>query len=1183
MLCAREVFMNQFGSSKSSLTLRCLASAFAVRALVTGLFFLGTMLAAQTTATILGTVKDQSGAVLPGAEITATNTETGISRVTVVGARGEYRLVAMPVGSYTVQASMTGFQSELRNGITLSIGREALVDFTLSVGNVSEQVTVTGEAPLIETTTATVSGLIDPKQMRDIPLNARSFIELVPLQAGAVYSESGEKSASKGFGVKVSISGARYNGNAFLLDGANINDMAGSAGSAAGTLAGVETVREFKIITNAFDAEYGNHVGGIISAVTKSGTNSLHGSLFEFFRNDKLDAPDFDDNRLAGGEKPAYRRNQFGGALGGPVRRDSLFFFGSYEALRESLGETGEYLVPGPELRQGCVPVTSGSSPNIVRASYNCYNAAGAPSAVPLGGTLSGVVNPRTKPFMDLYPEANTPCSANCFAGNPFYSANGTGNFTRAESKITNQNFITARGDVRLSDADSFFGRYTQDIADVTDPHFETAEISSTHNRYITLEETHVYSPNLLGRTHFSFVRTPMGLHDVSLKSLGLADYELLACASCTGSTNSFTGNDVPGAVTITGNPIASTGGDSTNPKVHNLNTYQFQEGITYSVGRQSLKFGGSFQRNQFNQRSDFFSGGSFGFSNLDDFIIANVNTFSTTAPGSDNNRGWRMNLMGMYLQDDINMRPGLTLNLGVRYEFITTPKEVNGKVSQIRRLDDSYFYNVRPEQTDVGDPFFLNPSLKNIAPRIGVAWTPFAGGKTAIRAGAGIFYEQLTQGLFQTGGVRLAPFYSAAVLSQATFREATGVPISFPDAYQTQNSLLTRGGGLPQADGFQWDADQPTVYKFSVTVQQQLLRDTTLEVGYAGTRGVHNTRGNMLLNTTPVNEVPELHREFIFVEQPLSNPYWDRMRWRMTDGTSWYNALLLTVSKRFSHGFQVQSSYTFSKSLDDSSTFSGSSDFGGTDVLGVRRQHWKGRSAFDVTQSWSTSFQYDLPGRTMPGVAGKILGGWNIGGVLRAFSGNPVTPTATRSALNRLGTGALTGNGGTTTCTAAQRTQGCVTNTITYVAGASVDLAPGVDKLKISPGSRTQYFDPADLAWPATFQNGTAPLNYPGAGRNGVAGGLVAIGNIGRNVITVPGNFNLDLSLRKDTAMPMLGEQGKMEFRFELFNAPNHTRLGIPGTALFNNRGEPNVNAGIISDSRGNSRQIQLSLRMVF
>jgi hypothetical protein len=223
------------------------------------------------------------------------------------------------------------------------------------------------------------------------------------------------------------------------------------------------------------------------------------------------------------------------------------------------------------------------------------------------------------------------------------------------------------------------------------------------------------------------------------------------------------------------------------------------------------------------------------------------------------------------------------------------------------------------------------------------------------------------------------------------------------------------------------------------------------------------------------------------------------------------------------------------------------------------------------------------LPGSNVSGWLGKIVGGWNVSGILRAFSGNPVTPSGTRSALNRLGNGTLTGNGGTSTCTTAQRQAGCVTNTVTYVAGSSVSLAPGVTGLKINPGNRTQYFDPADLIRPPTFQNGTAPLNYPGAGKDGAAGGLVGMGNLGRNVMTVPGVLNFDLTLRKDTPIPMLGEAGTMEFRFEMFNAANHPRLGTPGTTIFNNRGEPNVSAGIIQDARGNPRQLQLSLRLVF
>ncbi|MBI4478820.1 MAG: TonB-dependent receptor [Acidobacteria bacterium] len=1142
-------------------------------------------LAAQTTANILGTVKDQSGAVLPGATITATSVETGISRSAVSGSRGEYRLQALGLGDYEIQTNMTGFQTEVRKGVTLTLGREAVVDFTLLVGSVTEQVTVTGEAPLIETTTATVSGLVDPKQMREIPLNARSFIELVPLQAGAVYAESGETSATKGFGVKLAITGTRYNGNAFLLDGANINDAANSSGSAAGTMAGVETVREFKVITNAYDAEYGQHVGGVVSAVTKSGTNEFHGAVFEFLRNDKLDAPDFDDNRLAAGEKPAYRRNQFGGNLGGPIRKNSTFFFGSLELLREAVGSRLSSNVPGPELRAGCVPQTSGSGAAARRTEVRCYKADGtfdtyAPDAVPAN---AGFVNPRTRPFMDTYPQANTPCSTGCFAGNSFWNANGQGNFTRAQSIITNQDFWTARVDQRLSDSDNFFVRYTNDIADRTEPGFDTAEISGTKNRYATIEHTHIYSPALLGRTNFSFVRTALALYDRSLKSLGLADYEIPACPSCTEHTDSFTGNDVPGALST--GVGAGWGGSNTNPKQHNLNTFQFQEGITYSVGRQNLKMGGNFQRNQFNQRSDFYPGGSYSFSAPEDFITNTVGGFNVTTPGSDNIRGWRQNIMGLYLQDDVMLSSRLTLNLGLRYEIISVPTEVNGKIATIRDQSDSFFYSFREDQTDVGDPYFTNPSLKNFAPRIGIAWQPFANGKTAIRAGGGIFHDQLTSNFYITSGVRVAPFYSVAVLNDREFRQNTGQSIDFPNAIRTQTNLL-RGGALPQIDGFQWDVEQPTTYKFSFTIQQQLLSDTTLEVGYSGTRGVHNVRGNMLQNTTPVNYVPALGGgQFIFLEQNRPNPNWERMRWRYTDGTSWYHGLLVTATKRYSRGFQIGSSYTYSKSLDDSSTWTGSTDFGAGDTLGVRKEHWRGRSAFDVSHSWATSFVWDLPGSRLNGIAGKLLGGWNLGGILRAFSGNPTTLTASRPALGRLGNLGITGNSGTSNCSAAQTAAGCLRYSASFVAGSSVSLAPGLDKAKINPGSREQYFDPADLIWPQNFVNNAALLlNYPGAGPNASRpGALVGMGNIGRNTITVPGLVNFDLTIRKDTMMPMLGEAGKMEFRAEFFNAANHPRLGLPGRSLFDTQGRPSATAGVITDARGNPRQLQLSLRLVF
>jgi hypothetical protein len=1090
----------------------------------------------QNTATILGTVKDQSAAVLPGAQITVTNVDTGIVRTAVAGPRGGYRLSALPVGTYDISATMTGFQSGVRSGITLTIGREAVVDFTLQVGNVAEQVTVTGEAPLIETTSATVSGLVDPKQIRDIPLNARSFIELVPLQAGAVFADSGETSATKGFGRKLAISGTRYNANSFLLDGADMNDAAGSAGSAAETMAGVETVREFKVITNAYDAEYGRHTGGVVSAVTKSGTNEIHGSLFEFLRNDNLDAYRWEDKAFApAGEepiKPEFRRNQFGGSLGGPVMENKLFFFGSYEGLREAVGGTDDYDVPGPEIRAGNFIETKTVGGVVVRDKT----------------TFLGI-DPAVAPFLAAYPEANTPCRTNCWSENPFWAADGTGLFVKQNNRTTDQNFYTGRLDYQMGDSDSVFGRLTTDRAKRVDPGFDTGEISKTTNYYATIEETHLFSPTFLAKTHFSFVRTNLQLFDQRLDELGLADYGL--------PVFDFVGSDVPGQLSIGG--LQGWGGGDTNPKSHIQNTFQFKEDMYWSAGQHAFKMGGHFERFQFNQRSDFYAPGNYDFAGIDFFLENEVDAARFIRPGSDNLRGWRQNVIGFYLQDDINVRPGLSLNLGLRYEAISTPKEVNGKVATIRDMRPHHFYSVLPSETDIGDPYFVNPSLLNFAPRVGFAYTPFASGKLSLRGGIGIFHDQLLPNYYITSGVRMEPFYAVAELFQRDFTEA-GIEIRFPDAYTEQRELLTSGVGKPQADGFEWKVSQPSVIKGSFTVQQQVASDTTLEVGYATTRGLHLVRGAILLNTTPVPFIGS--QQYIAPDQPLPNSTFNRMRWRITDGISWYHAMLLTLNKRFSRGFQFQTSYTWSKSLDDSSTWTGSTDFGGGDRRGVRNAKWYGQSSFDVRHSFNANFVYELPGRNLMGATGKILGGWSLSGLVRMNSGFPNTPNATRP---RSGS-----------------------NSVTYVDGATLDLVPG-GTISTDPQNPDSYFDVSQFAWPAQGARPTSRSydsslrNVPGMGVDGKAGNLIAVGNLGRNVLNVPGVFTFDTTLMKETAIAALGEAGMLQFRLELFNMLNRPNFGSPSTNLFSNTGNPSTSAGTISSTRFSPRQIQFALRLVF
>ena len=1080
-------------------------------------------LAAQNTASIQGTVKDQSGAVLAGAEVSATNVETGQTRTASSSASGDFHLPSLAVGTYDIHVGMTGFQSTVRKGITLTIGRDAVVDFSLQVGNVSEQVTVTGEAPLIETTTATVSGTVDQKQMRDIPLNARSFIELVPLQTGAVFAEAGSSSTSKGFGKKLSVSGTRYNTNLFLLDGTDINDAEGSAGSAAETLAGVETVREFRVITNAYDAEYGRHAGGVISAITKSGTNTFHGSLFEFLRNDKLDAAKWEDNAFNGGEKAAYKRNQFGGSLGGPVFKDRTFFFGSYEGLRQRLGQTRTSVVPG----------------FFVRTTN---------------------ISPVTRPFVNSYPTPNVQCRKNCLQAQngvayPFDSSDRTGQYSDAFTQPTTQNYWTARGDHRVSDSDAFFGRFTYDHADQFRPGpggtggiFNTGASISTSSRFLTLEETHIFSPVLIAKTNLSFTRTNLADVDTVLPGFTLPVF-------------SFTGvTDEPGNIAVSGTGALSTwGGDTSTPQIHIQNTYQFREDFNFTKGQHAFKFGANMERFQVNQRSDFYPSGGFAFTSLQDFLDNKPSTANFTKPGSDNIRGWRQSLVGMYFQDDYKIRPSLTLNLGLRYEFMTVPKEANGKVATIRDITPAHLYTVLPNQTDVG-ALWQNPSHKNFAPRVGIAWSPLKSGKTSIRAGAGIFDDQLMFSAITTSGVRVPPFYSVAGMIQSNLSNLpTPVTIDFPFAYKTQSDLLVRNiGSKPQIDAFEFYVKQPTIYKYSFDVEQQIAPDTTLAVGYTGTRGIHLVRGNLLLNSTPATTING--NRFILLYQPvqaLQNANWDRMRWRTTDGVSDYHALRVNLTKRFSHTFQIQTSYTYSKATDDSSTWTGSSDFGSADRRDYQVAKPHALAAFDVRNSFYTNYIYDLPGAKLGGIAGTIIGGWSMSGVIRLNSGYPVSLVADTPRT-------IIGN---------------VTYQATYVDGNTLNLTPGGNQNPTHPQNPNQYYDQKQFSYPATNclnLTGGSPCN------SALPIGYFQ-GNLGRNTMISPGIMTFDWTMIKSTALPRLGESTKLEFRAEFFNLFNRPNFDIPNLSVYDRNGNLKPNAGQIMKAAQSARQIQFALRLAF
>src|SRR5262245_7004143 len=467
----------------------------------------GSAVCAQvTTATIAGVVQDASGAVIPGVSVTVKNLDTGITRTATTDEGGRYTVPDLTLGNYEGEAQLPGFQTEVRSGITLTVGRSAVVNFALKVGQLSDKVTITEEAPLVESTTSAMSSLVDARTIRDLPLNGRSWDNLALLQPGVVTVGAGQGSAAFDFGTgtRFNVNGSRAYANSFLLDGTDINDHAnGTPGGSAGTNLGVDSVQEFKINTNVSPAEFGRSSGGTVSAVTRSGTNDLHGAGFEFLRNNAVDSLGYFDDVKHGGKGTIapYRRNHFGGALGGPIEKDKTFFFGTYEGLRQGNGTTIGPEVPTSQTKLGIIPYKAfqGTDPNL----YNCHP----------GDTACVVpVSPVIKPYLDLF-QAPTPGPTTGDLGD------GTGFFIAAPLQVTHEDYAMGRVDHQISQKMRIFGRYSFDNDTNVIPNFNGSSIADEHDvarrQYSTIQVTNVFRPTLVNSFRFAYNRTYQNFDDV--------------------------------------------------------------------------------------------------------------------------------------------------------------------------------------------------------------------------------------------------------------------------------------------------------------------------------------------------------------------------------------------------------------------------------------------------------------------------------------------------------------------------------------------------------------------------------------------------------------------------------------------------------------------------------------------
>ncbi|MBI2819437.1 MAG: TonB-dependent receptor [Acidobacteria bacterium] len=1060
----------------------------------------GTALAQLPTATILGVVKDSTGAVIPNASLSARNVETALTRTAVSGADGSYRFVALPVGNYEVRVEASGFQTQVRGGLVLAVGQEAVINFISEVGTVEQAIEVTAEAPLVNTTSGSLGGLVDEQRVAELPLNGRNFIDLTLLQTGVQQHKN--LSSVAGFtGTWFSSNGAPLRSNSFLLDGAPMQNIyGGSSSSVSNSTLGVEGIREYRVVTNYFSAENGMTMGSQMTIVSKSGTNDFHGSLFEYLRNSALDARNFFDRTTATNTRrlPAFTRNNFGGSAGGPIKKDKTFFFVTYEGLRERLGRTLVTNVIDPRNK--------------------------------VDGGLVPQISPITRPLLTLYPDPNLP----------------NNQFTFPFSQPTNEHYGQARGDYTISGSDTLFGRYTihdvEQIKPLDFPQFTSAGVS--RSQYSTLSENHVFSPVLLNTFRFSYSRTTI-LFNTPEGPIG-PQFSFVQ------------GKDI-GTINIGG--VTSFGPDLVTPVALKQNLFTWSDDLFYSLGSHSLKFGALINRYQQYMQVSTFHRGLVVFPDLRSFLLAQPSVYQAVTPGSILNRTYHHSTVGMYIQDDWRLGSTLTLNLGLRYEFITQPQEVRGRGAALRDVQHD-------KDTTLGPPF-ENPSLKNFSPRFGFAWDVRGDGNTAVRGGFGLLYDvgNLASALI-VGTTATPPFSRVSALAGPAAVAQFSIPFSFP--------ATAAGRGLRTVD---YLIQQPHLLQYNLTVERQLPFEMAVTFAYGGSRGINilqtvegnptiplgipEGRNRCLTGTPPPAFNPTAPKCWL-PNAPRTNPNWVSMEYKTGGGNSWYNSFQFGLTKRLSKGLQFQSSYTWSKTIDETqsqlSAENNSSQSFASDPS--NRQVDKAVASFDIAHNWRFNAIYRLPELSSAGPLGKVLNGWWLSGILSLQTGYPFSPSLQN---NRSRSGVNAGQSGDRPDLVAGVKSASITE---GVSRGCLGLAPGTPL-----GTPNQWFDPCAYTIPPEGFLGTA----------------------GRNTLRGPGFATLDFSLAKDTAMRYLGESGKLEFRVEFFNILNRANFITPGVGVaggnnaaiaFPGRADvepPLPTAGRILQTSSTSRQIQLALKLLF
>jgi len=1040
---------------------------------------------AQTTAAIAGTVTDDSGAIVPKATITVTSVGTGQTRSLVTDNRGQYAALSLPVGQYEIRAESTGFAPVVRSGIVLVVGQQAVVDIQLKVGGVQQAVTVTGEPPLVNTTSSSTAGLINEEQIKDLPLNGRSWDTLITLNPSTTNFTSYQSTTStgKGQGFDFSISGNREDFNLFLMNGIEYTGVSTAdvmPGGVSGLLLGVDAVREFNVLENTYGAEYGKRPGGQVTVVTMSGSNQVHGDLFEFLRNSDLDARNF----FAQAINPPFKRNQFGGAAGGPIKKDKTFIFGNYEGFRQRLNLSDVTFVPNASAQNGTLLGSNGK---------------------PIG------LAPGIAPYFALWPQPNGQDLGSGVAvafSNPLQSVR--------------EDFGNLRLDQNFSSNDMLSGIYTIDDGDSLTPGANplTQTASILRAQVVSLQETHIFSPSVLNVARVGFSR---------------AHWDLLASPPVTPPGTSFVPGQPVGLISIGSASFNSVGavsaaGSNGSQQAERVarNLFTYTDDVQITKGRHLISAGGWFQRVQANDDAANQRYGVATFATLAAFMQGQASSIAAVLNPAE--IGWRQFAGAWYAQDTIKLRSNLTINLGLRHEFNNGWNSPAGEASNYvfgtAGCSAGTLQCLRTQPVVGTSPYSVNNAKWLFGPRVGLAWAPFSN--TAVHAAFGTYYSQLD--------------YMGSCCDGSPIGNNLNVNPSIGTKTAPATFPVQVTANLPDAKaspaGVQPNLKMPTVEEWTLKIDQGITANTLFSIAYVGEHAYH------LPDTVDVNTVTPTATANGTIGHPFpatvvrANNSIANTRDTLSNANSSYNALQVSLTRRFSHGLQFRGNYTFSKSLDiHSSSFLANEGIAGATTVMIPQNpkaDW-GPSNFNPAHQASGNFSYDLPvghGRFLGGnasnVVDKFIGGWSWHGIITLQTGFPFTPLVGSNQSN---------NGD----------------------------SRNPDRVSINPnfsgpmiqGSVSRWFNPAAFLLPTA---GT-------------------YGNAGRDILTGPGLATFDTSLFKTTA---ISERLKLQFRAEIFNLFNHANFGMPVVSTFSS-GAVSPTAGTITYTTTTQREIQFGLKLLW